>query len=144
MNNQSESSIPDRLCYSPFMTDQLTFGEWLEDRLKEKRWSQSAFADQIGVARSTVSGWVNNVQPPRRRMARDIAKALGVEIDEVLVRAGYPPTEPSYRLPSEPAKPGESIDLDDPRLRFFAAHARELTEEEWEAVRRVIEELTKK
>lgn len=136
--------MDDALCYSPFMSGGLTFGEWLEDRLKERRWSQTAFADQIGVARSTVSSWVNNVQPPRRRIARDIAKALGVEVDEVLIRAGYPPTEPGYVLPEEREPEKDKIDLEDPRLRFFAAHAHELTEEEWEAVRRVIEELTKR
>lgn len=79
----------------------LTFGEWLDDQLRRKGWTQAAFADLVGAARTTVNTWVNDVTPPRRRAARDIARALGVEVDEVLVRAGYPPQTVGYVLPEE-------------------------------------------
>ena len=116
-----------------------TFGEWLDDRLRARGWSQTAFAEAVGVARQTVNSWTNDVKPPRRRAARDIAKVLEVDVNEVLVRAGYPPQDPDYRLPEERVveegqEPELDIDLADPLLGFWASHAGELTNEEKQMV----------
>ena len=131
MSFQALSSPCDFFCYSLSM--RLSFGEWLDDRLRERGWSQVAFAETVGVARQTVGTWVNNVKPPRRRAARDIAKVLGIETNEVLVRAGYPPMDPDYVLP-EDRLPEPEIDLADPLLSFFTAHAGELSPEEKRAI----------
>lgn len=143
MNCHQKSSVAEDQCYDPFMSGRLLFGEWLEDRLKDKRWTQAAFAEVVGVAASTVSGWINNTQPPRRRMARAIAEALGVNVNEVLIRAGYPPIDPGYVLREPEREPEEGLDLNNPRLRFFLAHEGELDEEEWQLVQRLIEQFAK-
>jgi transcriptional regulator with XRE-family HTH domain len=108
----------------------LTFGEWLDDQLRQRRWSQSAFADAVGVARPTVNSWVNNVQPPRRRVLPLIAKVLGVSSNEVLVRAGYPPVDPDYVLPGfvESGDRQGEIDLSDPLVSFAAHNQHKLTD----------------
>jgi hypothetical protein len=56
---------------------------------------------------------------------------LEVDINEVLVRAGYPPLIAGYRLPEErDEEPGTEQDLliDDPRVRFFASKAGALSD----------------
>lgn len=71
------------------MGDELAFGEWLEDAYREHFATQGAFADAIGVAQSTVSGWVNGPSTPRnRRVLRRISDVLNVDIDELNRRAG--------------------------------------------------------
>jgi transcriptional regulator with XRE-family HTH domain len=71
------------------MDAELTFGEWLEDKLRELRITQTAFANLVDVSQSTVSAWVNDVSPPRRRVLPRIAEVLGVDDDDVRRRAGY-------------------------------------------------------
>lgn len=141
MTFMTKSRPYDAYRYDLSMNSTLTFGEWLDDRLKERHWSQAAFAEHISVARQTVSSWVNNVQPPRRRVIRAIADALEVDVNEVLIRAGYPPTKHGYRLPEETARKPEAIDFEDPRLRFFAAKSGKLTDDEWDLIKRLIETL---
>jgi len=124
---------------------ELSFGEWLEDQLRERGWTQAAFADLAQVSRTTVNSWINSVQPPRRRAARDIARALNVDVDEVLVRAGYPPTRPDYVLPEDrPKSTHENREGYDERVTFFAANADKLSDEDWEMLRRFIERLTER
>jgi transcriptional regulator with XRE-family HTH domain len=73
------------------MSTKTTFGEWLDDRLREHGWKQTAFARMLDVAPSTVNAWVNDVSPPRRRVCARIADLLNVSRREVLERAGYDP-----------------------------------------------------
>lgn len=89
------SSSPDIPVYSDVMDGELTFGEWLDDRLRERQMTQTALAERIDVAPSTVNAWVNDVSPPRKRACRLIADALKVSRSEVLRRAGYEVTTAS-------------------------------------------------
>lgn len=145
LTNRTKSSQDDSRCYTLSMNGRLSFGEWLEDQIRGKGWNQTVFGEAVGVARQTVSNWVNNVQPPRRRATRDIARVLGVDQNEVLVRAGYPPLDPDYVLPDDRqgAEESQSVDLADPRVLFFASHARELSEEEWAVIRTLLEKFSK-
>lgn len=46
-------------------------------------YTQAGLARQIGVDPDTVRKWETGAQQPRRRMARKIAKALGVDVEEL-------------------------------------------------------------
>lgn len=70
---------------------ELTFGEWLEELHLAAGMNQTQFAKAIGLAPSTISGWVNGNSRPRRRTIRRIATLLEVDESEVFRRAGYPP-----------------------------------------------------
>jgi transcriptional regulator with XRE-family HTH domain len=126
------------------MTGKLSFGEWLDDQLREKRWTQTSFAESVDVSPSTVSTWISNTHLPGRRVMSRIARVLDLDINEVLVRAGYPPMDAGYRLPenrNEEMKTDEESPIYDDRVRFFAANADKLSEEDWEMLKRFIERL---
>ena len=130
MTIKTKSSASDYQFYTGVMNVRLSFGEWLDDQIRRKGWSQAAFSDAVGVARQTVNSWVNGVQPPRRRALRDVAKILDLDINEVLVRAGYPPLDPDYRLPEErepePEARGTTGRLAE-RERFFAKYSPDIS-----------------
>lgn len=92
MENPQMSSGSDIAMYDKSMNgdpgEKLTFGEWLDDRLREKGWTQADFANFLEVAPTTVNAWVNNVNIPSRRSARMIANALHVSWNSVLVQTG--------------------------------------------------------
>lgn len=77
------SSTCDIAGYHVEMDALLTFGEWIEDRYRERYGGQTEFARAIDVGQSTVSSWVNHKRPPSRRNRVRIAGALGVSVDEV-------------------------------------------------------------
>lgn len=88
-------------CYIPDMEPDITAGEWLEDRLKERGWSHTAFGDAVGVDRTTVGSWVNNGSRPHRRRCYRIAKLLDRDPNEILMRFRYPPDDPYFEIPEE-------------------------------------------
>lgn len=65
-----------------------TFGEWLDEQLRERRWSRPQLGRAIGYSQAAVQAWIRGVRQPEERACRLIADALGVEQDEVLRRAG--------------------------------------------------------
>lgn len=119
------SSISDISIYDRFMNAELSFGEWLEDQYLSRGLTQREFADMAGVGQSTVSAWVNNVQPPTRRNCNAIAGALGLPAADVWIRAGIIKTEPrrSNRATADPA----TINLSDPLISFSAMNQDRLT-----------------
>lgn len=135
------STAMDTVSYNLRMKVDISFGEWLEDQLVERGWSQSGFAELIDVSRSSINAWVNNRKTPHKTICRRIAKAFNVDPDEVLVRAGHEPRTLGYELPdsSEPASP--DIDLDDPLIQFATSSADKLTDAQKQAIIEIIRQM---
>lgn len=66
------------------------FVKWLQLELMERDWTQRELAYRAGLSETTISGWINDVQPPSRRSARAIAEALGIDEAVVFEKAGIP------------------------------------------------------
>lgn len=72
---------------------ELSFGEWLAAELRGHGWTQALFAEHVSVSPSTVSSWVNDVQPPSRLNCVEIASVLQWPLAEVMKRAGHDPSK---------------------------------------------------
>lgn len=84
MQNLKKSRNADTHCYLWNMEQEIRFWEWLGDRIKDAKQTQSSLASLIDVSPSAVSQWVNGVQRPRRRTLRKIATVLGFDVNEAL------------------------------------------------------------
>jgi transcriptional regulator with XRE-family HTH domain len=133
------SSIIGVSCYINDMSVNITFGEWLGDELHKRGWKVQHFADTIDVGRTTVSSWLHNHKPPRLRNCRRIAQALGIDENEVLVRAGYPPRDPGYRLGEGKPERSSNETEQQYRWRMLASSDEPISDEAWEAIERILE-----
>jgi transcriptional regulator with XRE-family HTH domain len=66
--------------------------------IQERDVTQAEFAEYLGVSESTVSQWINKVQPPDKHSADLVALKLGPEIYDLLGLA-RPNTIPLDQLP---------------------------------------------
>ena len=66
-----------------------TFAEWLEKQMNRLGWNQSEMARRAGVERATINRALNQTRRPEPRTCRGIARALAVDEDDVLSRAGH-------------------------------------------------------
>lgn len=71
------------------------FAEWLSDEMLRRGWQQADLARAAGVTRATISNIINGMRGPGPRVCRDIARAFGVDEDEVLSRAGHRSGKPT-------------------------------------------------
>ena len=62
----------------------LTFGERLRNHRKQNKLTQEQLAKEIGVAKPTIAGYERNSREPDLPKIINIAKALGVSVDELL------------------------------------------------------------
>lgn len=67
-----------------------TFGEWLEDQLKERGWSRPRLARMIDYSPGAVTSWIRGDRTPEERACVMIAEVFGISANEVLRRAGRP------------------------------------------------------
>lgn len=65
-----------------------SFGVWLLHELDKREWDQADFARALGVRSGVISNWINGVRRPRYESCLDIARALGIDPEIVLERAG--------------------------------------------------------
>lgn len=65
------------------------FIDWLREQMATRGWSQNQMAREIGVNHGTLSTIFNGKRRPGIETYLKIAQALGVDITEVLARAGY-------------------------------------------------------
>lgn len=80
----------------------MTFGKWLVGKRKEAHLTQAQLAERCGISAVYVSalerGEPNARDGSPRRLRQDkverLAKALGVDVNEALLAAGYAPTRP--------------------------------------------------
>lgn len=83
------------------------FAEWFLRQLKRRVWGQADFFRESGVPKATVNSWCLGTRLPNPRRCKVIADVFGLDLDEVLMRAGHrPPLEPLL--------------ADDPRLEIIA------------------------
>lgn len=72
------------------------FGAFLaQARLASGYAQQAEFAAELGVKQQTVSRWERGLSRPRAEQVPEIALALGLEIDALMLAAGYTATSPS-------------------------------------------------
>lgn len=67
-------------------------GEFLRARRQERGLSQTAFAMEAGVSRTTVGDWEKNLVTPAAVTCYRIADALKVDVGYVLLLAGHRPS----------------------------------------------------
>ena len=61
---------------------------WIKEYLERQDWNQSKFARAAGIDTSVLSRWLQG-RRPRPELVRRMAKGLGVDEEDLLVRAGY-------------------------------------------------------
>ena len=64
------------------------FGEWVQQMIDERGWSQSELARRAGTTSTTVSRVINKERLPGIEFCRGIAKAFGLPEIDVLRLAG--------------------------------------------------------
>lgn len=62
----------------------MSFGENLKRIRTAKRWSQSKLANASGIDKKNISKYENGMRIPSVYTAYDIAKALGVTLEELV------------------------------------------------------------
>src|SRR5690242_15637061 len=65
-----------------------TFGAWSQRQLERREWTQSDLSRRSGISHGRISDWVRDVRLPNPDSCDKLADALGIELDEVLARAG--------------------------------------------------------
>lgn len=71
-----------------------SFGEWLDQELAARGWSQSEAARRGGISASTVQQVVSGVTRPGVKLCRAVSRAFDLPIEEVMRRAGLLPPPP--------------------------------------------------
>lgn len=81
----------------------MRFGDWLREKRLERGWRQADVAKRAGVSLSYISAIERGERHhlsdsptlPKRDVVIAIARALGEDVTETLMIAGYAPEEPS-------------------------------------------------
>src|SRR5262245_22547008 len=72
-------------------------GEQIQRLRRDKGWTQKQLADEVGFAKKTVER-LENGEPTRRQTLQVVADALGVRVEDLLVREGAVPDSLSGRV----------------------------------------------
>jgi transcriptional regulator with XRE-family HTH domain len=70
-----------------------TFAEWLKEQLQAKGWKRAELARRSGLKEATFT-YIFKGRKPRADTCSAIARALGIEEEEVFRRAGLLPEKP--------------------------------------------------
>jgi len=73
------------------------FAERLERLIKEKKLTQIAVADSVGIRRPTISDWKKNGSYPTADVAVKIAKLLNVSVEYLITGEEYCPLAEEVR-----------------------------------------------
>jgi len=77
------------------------FSEWLDQQIKERKWTHAEFARRAHVSRATVSKTTRQlIVRPSVKTCQGFAKALGLPEDIILHRAGWLPGQSTQAEPS--------------------------------------------
>jgi len=90
-----------------FSEDTATFGDRLAGAREAAGLSQAAFGTKLGVKKSTIVAWENDLKEPRANRLQMLAGILGVSITWLLTGEGEGPAAPDL----EDAMTGDLIDL---------------------------------
>ena len=108
---------------------------WFQDRLADKRLSQRQLAARMNLDPAAVSLMLRGRRKMSAAEAAEIARYLGVEVDEVLNHAGAQPQTHAAKFPYQPSDVGEPRYQTHGSSRGAAAiEGLKLTAEEMEAV----------
>ena len=64
--------------------DQIRTGKFLKDMRREKGWTQSEFAEKLGVSEKTVSKWETGRGLPDVSLMLPVCEQLGITVNELL------------------------------------------------------------
>jgi len=90
-----------------FSDDTATFGDRLAGAREAAGLSQAAFGAKLGVKRSVIAGWEDDLKEPRANRLQMLAGILGVSITWLLTGEGDGPDAPDL----DEAMTGDLIDL---------------------------------
>lgn len=76
------------------MTVANEFGRWLRQQMVTYPMSQADLARRAGVSAGMLSGWINGRRVPSPESCDRLADALGLDLDDMLSRAGHRPRLP--------------------------------------------------
>lgn len=65
------------------------FPLWLRSRIDERGWTIAQLAEAMGVSNGLISRWMQGKHQPSRKSLVQVARALEVSKEEVLIAAGY-------------------------------------------------------
>lgn len=94
-----------------------TLGERISTLRRQKEMTQESLSKELNVSAQAVSKWENDQTCPDISLLPELARILGVTVDELLT--GKPETLPTVRI----AKPDEGKNLDDLILRIIVDSA---------------------
>ena len=98
----------------------MTFGERLRELRKAKNFSQRVLADKVGInftyLSKVESEKLDFAQYPSEELIRKLAKALGADVDELLLLAKKIPTDIRDRVIERPDAFRKIASLDDETL----------------------------
>ena len=95
----------------------ITLGERISTLRRQKEMTQESLSKELNVSAQAVSKWENDQTCPDISLLPELARILGVTVDELLT--GKPETLPTVRI----AKPDEGKNLDDLILRIIVDSA---------------------
>ena len=73
----------------------MTVGEKIQQRRKEKGWSQEDLAEQVGVSRQSISLWEKDQTTPSLENMKTLCRLFQISMDELLGQTPLPsPTQP--------------------------------------------------
>lgn len=79
------------------------FGDWLEERIKEKGMKPADLTHEANVGTGTIYNILNNNRKPGLEVILAIAHALNLPAEEVFRQAGFLPPKPKLDAESEEA-----------------------------------------
>jgi len=85
------------LTYDRGMND---FGLWLANEIDKRDWKQADMARELKVNTGVISSWVNGQRRPSYESCLIIARALAIDPDTVVTKAGRETTAPPRRARS--------------------------------------------
>lgn len=95
----------------------ITLGERISTLRRQKEMTQESLSKELNVSAQAVSKWENDQTCPDISLLPELARILGVTVDELLTEK--PETLPTVRI----AKPDEGKNLDDLILRIIVDSA---------------------
>lgn len=73
------------------------FGSWLDQRMKIKKLTPVTLGKMIGVSHTSIICWINGTRNPKPGNVAEMAKPLGIDLDEIRAMAGFSGTMPEVR-----------------------------------------------
>ncbi len=107
----------------------MTFGEFLRQARRDKKISQRALADKLGVSFTYLSKIENDVMPPPSEdLLIKLAKELEIEADKLILEGNKVPTDIQKTI------------MNNPKVPKFLRSIDKITDEKWKRIEAILEE----